>query len=85
MRKPLTYPERGPVLGFVLTWGALTPPLLLFNHFGLAQWGVVLADYWVEAMVILPAFAGAAVALYVFLNQEPPEPGDMDDPESWKL
>lgn len=83
MHKPLTYPERKPVLAFVMTWFGLSVPLLLAKYAIEQQWGIVLGDYATEAMIVLPAIVAVGVALFVFVHQAPPEPGSMDDPDGW--
>lgn len=83
MYRPLTYPERKPVMAFLATWLGLSAPLLLVNYAIKQQWDIELGYYAVEAMIVIPAIIAVGVAFFVFLHQEPPEPGSMDDPEGW--
>ena len=76
----LKYPWRKPYGAWLFSTGALLVILLPGSAWLERSINLVLPTWGIEAIVVLSIFVGLGAAIWTFHRQEPPEPGDLDDP-----
>lgn len=77
---PFKYPWRRPYGAWLFTTGALLVILLPGTVWAERHLSLVLPGWGFEAILVLSNFVGLGAAIWVFHRQNPPEPGDLDDP-----